>query len=114
MTEQRRHEAPEVGAMVGRMLSGLVARAAEGDTEAVEQLQAVERLAGLAMTAGLAAAQQQGGYSWAQLAEVTGSSRQNLSQRVGRAVAGGLFGARGKAGRCEHPACTGRRSCRQG
>lgn len=102
-----RHEAPEVGAMIGRMLNALIRRAADGDTEAIEQLQAVEQLAGNAMTAGLMAARTEAGYSLAELAAVTGTSRQAISQRTGRAGTVGIDGT------CSHPMCTGMRRCRQ-
>lgn len=107
--QQRRHEAPEVGAMVGRMLNALIRRAGEGDTEALEQLQYVEELARLAHTAGLVAARQDAGYSLSQLAAVEGTSRQAISQRTGLSNIDGL----GAAGRCGHHACTGMRRCRE-
>lgn len=96
-----RHESPECGAMIGRMLSALIVRASEGDTEAIEQLAAVETLAGQALTAGLAVARE-AGYSNAELAAVVGTSRQNVSQRIGRAVRPA----------CAHLVCLGRRTCR--
>lgn len=35
---QKRHESPELGDTIVRMMRALVTRAAEGDTEAIEQL----------------------------------------------------------------------------
>lgn len=109
MTGQNRHEAPEVGAMVGRMLNALIRRAAEGDTEAVEQLQAVEQLAAHAYSAGLAVAHDAGGYSWGELSAVTGNSRQNLSQRVARLQPAACAGVDVDG----HPMCVGMKRCRQ-
>ena len=103
-TDQRRHEAPEVGDMICRMLNALVRRAAEGDTEALEQLARVEDMAGAALSSGLAVAHSAAGYSWAELAAVTGTSRQAVSQRVNKALAPAL---------CEHHLCTGRKRCLQ-
>lgn len=100
---RNRHEAPEIGAMAGRMLNALVRRAAEGDTEAIEQLQQLEQLAAAAYSAGLAAAKHEGGYSLGELAAVTGSSRQNVRQRIMRVVAPS----------CGHVVCTGRKRCAQ-
>lgn len=99
----RRHESPEIGAMVGRMLNALVRRAAEGDTEALEALAEIERLAPLATNAGLALAHEPTpGYSYAELAAVMGTSRPAVQQRVGRATAP-----------C-HLACLGMSRCREG
>lgn len=95
------HESPELGAMIGRMLGALVRRAAEGDTEALEQLKTVEGLAVEALSSGLAAAHEDAGYSWGELAAVVGTSRQNVSQRVARAVPAD----------CGHHRCHGRRRC---
>ena len=97
-----RHEAPEVGAMIGRMLNALIRRAAEGDTEAIEQLQHVEQLSTQAFSAGLAEARSAAGYSNAELATVIGASRQNVSQRVSRAT----------PAPCGHLGCVGMRRCR--
>jgi hypothetical protein len=102
MTDQRRHEAPEVGAMIGRMLNALIRRAAEGDTEAIEQLQHVEQLATQAFSAGLAEARSAAGYSNGELAAVIGASRQNVSQRVSRAT----------PAPCGHLGCVGMKRCR--
>ena len=109
MSDQRRHEAPEVGAMIGRMLNALIRRAAEGDTEAIEQLQAVEQLSAHAYSAGLAVAHDAGGYSWGDLSAVTGTSRQNLSQRVGRLQPASCADVDPGG----HPLCVGMKRCRQ-
>lgn len=102
---QRRHESPELGAAIGRMLNGLIRRAAEGDTEAVEQLGHLEHLARQAHTSGLAEARRAGGYSLAGLSAVTGTSRQAVSQRTAAPVALSTAG-------CEHHGCVGVKRCR--
>lgn len=95
-----RHEAPEIGAMIGRMLNALVRRAAEGDWEALEALAEVERLAPRATNAALAAARAE--YSLAQLADVLNVSRAAIAQRANRADA-----------TCGHYTCVGMRRCRE-
>lgn len=79
---QRRHEAPDVGDAIVRMLRGLVTRAAEGDTEAVEQLRRVERQAARAMSVGGRLAHDLAGYSYTELGTVLGISRQGARQRA--------------------------------
>lgn len=103
-----RHESPELGAMVGRMLNALIRRAAEGDTEAVEQLGRLETLARQANTSGLCEARRVG-YSLADLAKVTGTTRQAVSQRTATAP---TFGTTPLA--CAHHGCVGMRRCRIG
>lgn len=72
--------------MMRRMFRGLVKRAAEGDTEALEALARLERVASAATTVALTkSAKQHGGrYSWAELADVAGTTRQAIGQRIGR------------------------------
>lgn len=87
MTDQRRHEAPDLGAAVFRMVRALVRRAAEGDTEALEQLAACERLTNAAVTVAMEHAHDGGEaspglYSWTELGEVMGTTRQAARQRV--------------------------------
>lgn len=76
-----RHEAPEVGAAAKRMVRALVRRAGEGDTEALEQLRDLDDLTRQAVADALRQ-MNANGYSWAQLARVTGTSRQACSQRA--------------------------------
>lgn len=81
MSAQRRHEAPELGDAIVRMMRGLVTRAAEGDTEALEQLARVEQLAPIATSMGL----REGhgfGHSYTELGAALGVSRQAARQRV--------------------------------
>lgn len=107
LTHQRRHESPELEAMVGRMLNALIRRCAEGDTEAVEALGNVESLARQAHTSGLAEARRAGGYSLAELARVTGTTRQAVSQRTAGAPA-----EQRRIAPCDHHGCVGMRRCR--
>lgn len=83
---QRRHEAPEVGAAIVRMMRALVARAAEGDWEAIEQLAMIEQLAPTATSLACKLAHDgDPGYSYTELANVLGVARQAVRQRVARA-----------------------------
>lgn len=79
---QRRHESPDVGDAIIRMLRGLVTRAEEGDTEAVEQLARIERLAPVATAMGGRRAHDNAGYSYTDLGRVLGISRQAARQRA--------------------------------
>lgn len=81
MSSQRKHEAPEIGAMIGRMFRALERRAAEGDLEAVEQLNALADAAGAHLCAAAQAAHDQAGYSWTEIGRATGTSRQGARQR---------------------------------
>lgn len=80
-TDQRRSEAPDLGAAIQRQLRGLVARATEGDLEAVEQLRLVELRAAEHLGLAVAGARAHAGYSWAQLAPALGTTRQSASER---------------------------------
>lgn len=89
---QRKHESPEVGAMVRRMMRALVRRAAEGDTEALEELARLEReLPGAITVAGwlMATGERMPGdqhYSFTELGDVLGISRQAARQRFSKAI----------------------------
>jgi hypothetical protein len=80
-TWQRKSEAPELGAAIIRQLRGLVARATEGDLEAIEQLRIVEAQAGTHVGLAVAGARAHVGYSWAELAPALGTTRQSASER---------------------------------
>lgn len=86
MSEQRRHESPELGDAIVRMMRGLVTRASEGDTEAIEQLARIELLAPTATALGAKLSRHSArfGYSYTQLGDVLGVSRQAARQRVER------------------------------
>jgi hypothetical protein len=101
-----RHEAPEVGAAILRMMNGLIRRAAEGDTEAIEALYVIEGVAPHATNAALTLARDDAGYSHAELAAVTGTSRAAVQQRVARSTTAAALTD------CGHLACLGMRRCR--
>lgn len=105
-----RHESPEIGAMVGRMLNALIRRAGAGDWEALEALREIEALAPAAMTAGLTVARRNednpDGYSLAELAGVVGVTRSAIAQRTSPAA-----DHKGTPG-CGHALCVGMRRCR--
>lgn len=89
MTHQRRHESPELGAMVRRMVRALVRRAAEGDTEALEQLAQLETELPTATTCAMAlmhSVYELPWYSFGELAQVLGVSRQAARQRTTRVL----------------------------
>lgn len=79
---QRRHESPAVGDAVLRMMRALVTRAADGDTEAIEQLARIEQLAAPATTLALKLAHDTQPYSYTFLADILGCTRQAARQRV--------------------------------
>lgn len=81
---RKEREAPEIGAMAARVLRALVRRAAGGDTEALEQLlQLEEQLPGAIRDAG--AGLHRFGYSFTELGNVAGVSRQAARERFGGA-----------------------------
>lgn len=80
---KREREAPEVGAMAGRVVRALVRRAGEGDGEALEQLLALEsQIAQAIKDAG--AGMHAFGYSFTELGDIAGISRQAARERFGR------------------------------
>lgn len=82
MSDQRRHESPDVGDAIVRMMRGLVTRAAEGDWEALEQLARLEQLTPAAMSLGMRLAHDgPAAHSYTVLGDVVGTSRQAARQR---------------------------------
>lgn len=79
---QLRHESPDVGDAIVRMMRGLVTRAAHGDTEAIEQLARIEQLAPVATSLAGRLAHDHKGYSYTELGAVVGTSRQAARQRA--------------------------------
>jgi hypothetical protein len=106
-----RHESPEIGAMIGRMLNALIRRAAEGDWEALEALAEIEGTARSAMTAGLVVSREH--YSLAQLAGVMGVTRSAIAQRAstGPEVRASMVA---HTPGCGHARCVGVKRCRRG
>lgn len=90
---KRRHEAPEVGAMVTRCLRALARRAGEGDPEALEQLAALENTLTEQLGAGVAGYRAHG-YSWADVGLTLGVTRQGAQQRFGNATTDPAHGPR--------------------
>lgn len=78
---QRKHEAPEIGSMVKRMMRALVERAAEGDQEAIEQLAEIEKMMPAYIIEAGRAMHDDFGYSYTFLGDVLGVSRQGARQR---------------------------------
>lgn len=83
---QRRHEAPELASAARRMMRALAVRATEGDTEAIEQLAQLIKDAELALGTAVAGARTEVGYSWAEVANLVGTTRQNAQQRWSNAT----------------------------
>lgn len=79
----RDRESPDVAAAALRLLRGLVARATEGDLEAVEQLRMIEHQAGVHVGLAVAGARKHARYSWAQLAPALGTTRGSACERFG-------------------------------
>lgn len=72
--------------MARRVVRSLVRRAAEGDTEALEQLAKLDEVVSYAVTEALSAMHDQAGYSHTELAGVLGVSRQAALKRASRPV----------------------------
>jgi predicted DNA binding protein len=88
MTANRRprpdREAPELGAAVDRMLRALVRRATAGDLFALEELARLEREVRVAVTAaGRGAHDGPAHYSWTEVANELGVTRQAARERFG-------------------------------
>lgn len=88
---RREREAPDLGACALRMIRALVRRAEAGDWEALEQLAMLEDVAASATGEALTRMQRGTGaagvaYSWAQLGDVLGVTRQSAQQRSDRWV----------------------------
>jgi DNA-directed RNA polymerase specialized sigma24 family protein len=68
--------------MARRVIRSLVRRAAEGDTEALEQLADLDRVVSAAVAEALALMHGEAGYSYGELAAVLGVSRQAVLKRA--------------------------------
>ena len=76
------YEAPEMGAMLGRMMRAMARRAAEGDTEVLSVLVEVEKALGEAK-AEAARGAHTFGYSWTEVGRELGITRQAARQMYG-------------------------------
>lgn len=85
-SRRERPEAPEVGQAARRFVRALVVRATEGDTEAIEQLVETQHETTQAITAAGHALHEVAGYSYTELAQVLGVTRQAARERFGRRV----------------------------
>ena len=79
---RRKHESPDLGAAAASMMRALVRRAAEGDTEALEELLELEAVVARS-TVEASRVLHAAGYSWTDIAAVTGTTRQAARQRFG-------------------------------
>jgi hypothetical protein len=84
-SRRERPECPELGAASKRFARALAARAAEGDTEGLEQLVEVRQLVDEAIVEA-ARGLNRFGYSWTHVGDVLGISRQAARQRFGEGV----------------------------
>src|SRR5687768_5205295 len=83
-SRRERPEAPEIGQAARRFVRALVVRAEEGDTEAIEQLVETQHEVTQAITAAGRALHEVAGYSYTELAQVLGTTRQAARQRFCR------------------------------
>lgn len=79
---KRRHEAPEVGKAAARFLRALAKRAANGEAEAIEWLVALQDELDNA-TRDAVQGYRALGFSWAQVGQLTGTTRQAAQMRFG-------------------------------
>lgn len=106
------HEAPELGAACIRMMRALARRAGQGELEALEQLAFLQDSVQLqlgAAVAGYRAFQPAHGaapYSWTDVGNALGITRQSAQGRFGRATTDPAHGPRCV---CDSPQCTARR-----
>ena len=81
---RRTREASDMGQMVGRVLRSLVKRAEQGDMDALETLVAVQDYAAIeARRAARALRGEEWGYSWSDIGNALGITKQAAQQRFG-------------------------------
>lgn len=95
--QRRRHEAPDMEAFLRRGLMALARRAGEGDMEAVEALSRLQVDVDQQLAAGVAGMRGKG-YSWGQLAQPLGVTRQAAQQRWAHATIDAAHGPRCRCG----------------
>lgn len=83
MARKTHREAPEMAAMLGRMMRAMARRAAEGDPEALEALVGLQATL-QAATVDAANGLHDFGYSWTEVADAVGITRQAARQRFAR------------------------------
>lgn len=82
MTRQYKREAPELAAMMDRMMAALVRRAADGEAEAVEALAHLDRITATNLTTAVRCYRSgPAEASWADVAGLLGVSRQAAHRR---------------------------------
>lgn len=101
MTDQLRHESPELGDAAFRMMRGLARRAGDGDMEGLEQLARLEHEL-REQTAAAVAGMRLRGYSWAYIGNVLGVTRQAAQERFARAD---VLAAHPVRCQCGRPTC---------
>lgn len=80
-----RYEAPEIGAMIERMLKALARRAGEGEAQAVEQLARLEAVSAEQLGAGVRAHRTgPASASWTEIGKLLGTSRQAAHERFSK------------------------------
>ena len=80
-------EMAEYAQMVGRMVRSLGRRGADGDFTDLAEIAKVSKMMDDAMQAAVDGMREQQGYSWAQIGEGLGITRQAAQQRFGRKTA---------------------------
>lgn len=99
---KRRHEAPQMEAMIRRSLMALARRAGEGDLEALEGMAQLDHdMTGLLGAA--VAGYRSKGYSWAAVAVPLGVTRQAAQQRFHWATVDPAHGPRCACGQAQCP-----------
>lgn len=76
-------EAPEMGAMLARLLRAMARRAGEGDLEALAELRQLQDVLADAIGAAGRAAHDDAGFSFGEIAAALGITRQAARQRFG-------------------------------
>lgn len=74
-----------MGAMLGRMLRAMARRAGDGDLESLVELRQLSTMLDQAIVDGARQAHDGAGFSWTEIADALGISRQAARQRFGGA-----------------------------
>lgn len=84
MTRKREREAPEMGAMLDRMIRAMARRATGGEVEALGVLRDLRWKIDAAIAEGAQGAHEAFGFSWTEIGRELGISRQAARQMYGR------------------------------